>query len=172
MNKKPVEFLMDYFDYLPREGRVLDIAMGEGRNALFLAERGNIVDGVDISDKSIQIAQSEAKHSNLEINTYNLNLEKNQFKSPDCTYDAIICFYYLQRSLFPYIKKWLKKGGILIYQTFTVDNLKYQNRPRNPEHVLHENELLISFINFRMHFYRECVLNNETAVASIIAEKI
>ncbi|RMF96100.1 MAG: class I SAM-dependent methyltransferase [Candidatus Schekmanbacteria bacterium] len=171
MNKEPVKFLKDYIDYLPHKGRVLDIAMGEGRNAIFLSEAGFRVDGVEISEDSIRKALAEAERRKLKINVFRCDLEKNEFNPPDESYDAIICFYYLQRSLFQRIKKWLKKGGMLMYQTFTVENLKYQGRPRNPEHVLKENELLKSFLEFRIHFYRECVLNGETAVASLIAEK-
>ncbi len=172
MDKNPVKFLRDYVDYLPKKGKTLDIAMGEGRNAIYLAEKGNAVDGVEISSESISAAISNAKRRGVKVNIYKSDLEQNGFHADEESYNAIICFYYLQRSLFPHIKRWLKKGGIFMCQTFTVDNLKYQTRPRNPNHVLKENELLMSFVDFRVHFYRECVLDGETAVASIIAEKI
>ncbi len=48
----PAQFLMDNIDLLP-EGRVLDVAMGSGRNAVYLAKTGFDVEGVDISEEAI-----------------------------------------------------------------------------------------------------------------------
>jgi len=171
IGEEPVEFLVDNVSLLPK-GRVLDIAMGEGRNALFLAENGFMVDGIERSEEAIKTAFLRAEKRMLHLNIIKADLEKFEFNPDENSYDIIICFYYLQRTLFPFIKKWLKKNGIIVYQTFTIDNLKYQNRPKNPDHVLQHNELLKAFLDFRINFYRECVLNNETAVASLIAEKI
>ena len=51
--KEPVEFLREHIDLLPR-GKALDIAMGEGRNAVFLAKNGFDVDCCDISESAIK----------------------------------------------------------------------------------------------------------------------
>ena len=51
--KEPVGFLREHIDLLPR-GKALDIAMGEGRNAVFLAKNGFNVDGCDISEIAVK----------------------------------------------------------------------------------------------------------------------
>ena len=43
----PAKWLVDNLPILPRGGRVLDVAMGTGRNAIYLAKMGFEVDGVD-----------------------------------------------------------------------------------------------------------------------------
>src|SRR3972149_10905123 len=53
--KEPVAFLREHIDLLPR-GKALDIAMGEGRNAVFLAKNGFSVDGCDVSEVAIKKA--------------------------------------------------------------------------------------------------------------------
>jgi len=170
LGTKPVDFLVEHINELTR-GKALDIAMGEGRNAVYLAKMGYEVDGVEISEEGIKKALALAAKNKVTINAIKADLEKHEYRIEKGKYDLISCFYYLQRDLFTEIKNGLKHGGVVIYQTFTIDNLKYQNHPRNPDHVLQPNELLRFFLDFRIIFYRECVLNNETAVASIIAQK-
>ena len=98
--KEPVEFLKEHIDILPR-GKAFDIAMGEGRNAVFLAKNGFDVDGCDISETAIKKAQELAKENSVNINAFVADLET--YKLPKDTYDVIVCFYYLQRSLIPQI---------------------------------------------------------------------
>jgi cyclopropane fatty-acyl-phospholipid synthase-like methyltransferase len=50
-------------------GRVLDIAMGSGRNAVYLAKMGFDVFGVDISAENIENAQALANRFGVSINT-------------------------------------------------------------------------------------------------------
>ena len=171
LGTEPVEFLKQNINRLPK-GKALDIAMGEGRNAVYLAEAGWEVDGIEVSEAAIKKALALTAKNNVTINAIKGDLEKHECEIEKGKYDLISCFYYLQRDLFPEIKAGLKAGGMVIYQTFTVDNLKYQDHPRNPDHVLQPNELLRFFLDCRIIFYRECVLNNETAVASIIAQKV
>ena len=168
---EPVEFLVEHIGRLTK-GKALDIAMGEGRNAVYLTKKGYEVDGVEFSEEGIKKALALAQKNNVTINAIRADLEKHEHRIEKEKYDLISCFYYLQRDLFPEIKEGLKKGGMVICQTFTTDNLKYQPHPKNPDHVLQPNELFRYFLDLRIIFYRECVLNNETAVASIIAQKI
>ena len=82
----------------------------------------------------------------------------------------IICFNYLQRSLIPQIKKGIRSGGMVVYETFIVDQAQF-GRPRNPDHLLKHNELLDMFREFRCLRYREGILEERKAVASLIAQK-
>ena len=165
----PSQFLIDHVGMLPR-GRVLDIAMGSGRNSVYLAERGFWVEGVDISEESIKQAEKLAAEHKVSIQTQLADLEKDYHISPDA-YDVIICFNYLQRSLMPQIKAGLKYGGLIVYETFIVDQTEF-GKPRNPDYLLQHNELLHLFSDFRCLYYREGIIDNRKAVASLIARKI
>jgi cyclopropane fatty-acyl-phospholipid synthase-like methyltransferase len=64
----PVEFLVDNINLLP-VGKVLDLAMGEGRNALFLAEQGFAVTGIDSSEVAVQRCNDLAQERGLTLHT-------------------------------------------------------------------------------------------------------
>lgn len=167
--KEPVEFLRENIDILPT-GKVLDIAMGEGRNAVFLAKNGFDVDGCDISEIAVKKAQELAKENNVKIHAFVADLET--YKLPQDTYDVIACFYYLQRSLIPQIKQALKPGGMIIYETYTIENWERGlEGPKNKDYLLKPNELLNFFRDFKIIYYRELVLDNKKAVASLIAKR-
>ena len=167
--KEPVEFLREHIDLLPR-GKALDIAMGEGRNAVFLAKNGFNVDGCDISEIAVKKALDLAKENNVKIHAFVADLET--YKLPKDTYDVIACFYYLQRGLVPQMKEALKPGGMIIYETYTIENreLGFEG-PKNKDYLLKPNELLNLFKDLKIIYYRELVLNNKKAVASLIAKK-
>lgn len=166
---EPADFLIENLALLPR-GRVLDVAMGEGRNALYLARQGFEVDGVDISPTAVERARAAAEREGLLINATVGDLE-GSFRIPEQAYDALICFNYLQRSLFPALKAALRPGGVIIYETFIVDQAALFGKPRNPEFLLRHNELLNVFHDFRCLRYREGVFAGRGAVAGIVAVK-
>ena len=87
------------------------------------------------------------------------------------TYDVITCFNYLQRSLIPEIKDGLRSGGMVVYETFIVDQAQF-GRPKNPDYLLKHNELLEMFRDFRCLRYREGIINGQKAIAGIIAQKM
>lgn len=166
--KEPASFLRDHMHLLPI-GRALDIAMGEGRNAVFLAKKGFQVDGVDISEVALKKARRLAKEHHVSINTISADLNHYSIK-PDY-YELILNINYLQRSLIPQIKKGLKRGGAVVFETFTMDQLKNTNGPRLPkDYLLNKGELLEYFKDFKILVFRET--NNGTeALASLIAKK-
>lgn len=169
---EPSQFLVDNIQLLPA-GSVLDLAMGGGRNAVYLAQQGFTVEGVDISPSAVAAAQQLAARYNVKIKTYVADLERD-YSILQNTYDLIICFNYLQRSLFQSIKSGIKKGGMVVYETYIIDQAKY-GKPKAPEHLLNYNELLEVFREFRCLRYREGVfhiLGKPKAKASIIAQKI
>lgn len=168
-NLEPSEFLVENLGVLPR-GRVLDIAMGKGRNALYLAQQGFMVEGVDISSESVQTALHHARQNGVSIQARVADLE-NDFRIEPDAYDVIIVFNYLQRSLFPDIKSGLKKNGVVVYETFTIDQVQF-GRPSNPAFLLKYNELLDTFRDLRCLRYREGIFQNRVAKAAIVAQKM
>ena len=65
--KEPAAFLIQKMDEL-KKGKVLVLAMGEGRNAVYLAQNGFDVTGVDISEVAIEKCNRLAKERNTTVN--------------------------------------------------------------------------------------------------------
>ncbi len=173
LGKKPNPFLKKYIHLLPR-GTALDIATGEGRNAVFLAQHGFEVDAVDISEKGLRKAQKLAREKGVKINTFAVDLDRFQIEKE--RYDLIANFYFLKRRLIPRIKKGLKKKGRVIFETYILDHRGLgTGGPKQEKFFLKSNELIRFFNNFRILFYREGIFREggkRKAVASLIAEKI
>ena len=166
---QPAQFLTENIDLLPR-GRALDVAMGTGRNAIYLAKMGFDVEGVDTSYQDMDEAVARAREVGVSIKTRVEDLEKIPYIDEEA-YDLVICFNYLQRSLMPQMKNWVKLGGMLVYETFIVDHARF-GKPRNPDYLLRHNELLHIFRDFRVLRYREGIFGGKKAIASILAQKV
>lgn len=164
---EPAEFLVENIDLLPA-GRALDVAMGNGRNAIYLAARGFKVEGVEKSPDAVADALERARRAGVSITAHVVDLEKN-YAIENGAFDVIICFNYLQRSLVSQIKDGLRAGGMVVYETFIIDQRQF-GRPTNPDFLLEHNELLEMFRDFRCLRYREGIIGNK-AIAGIIAEK-
>ena len=165
---RPAKFLVENIKLLPA-GRVLDVAMGDGRNAIYLSGLGFQAEGVDISSEAVQKALEAAKAQGIELDAYAVDLEKEPFIRPE-HYDVIICFRYLQRALIPDMKKGLKAGGVVVYETYTIDQIQF-GKPKNPDFLLKPNELLNMFRDFHCIKYHEGVFEDKKATAGIIARK-
>jgi SAM-dependent methyltransferase len=166
---KPSQFLIENSELLP-SGKALDIAMGSGRNTLYLAEKGMEVEGIDISHEDIQQALDTARERGLKINARVSDTEGGKYYIEKNAYDLIICFNYLYRPLIPMIKEGLRKGGIVIYETYLIEQADY-GKPKNPAFLLKHNELLDMFRDLRCLRYREGMIAGRGFIASLVAEK-
>lgn len=167
--KKPAKFLAQNFDYIPNEGKVLDMGMGEGRNAVFLARKGYKVTGIDISSVAVKKAKMLAEEYGVRINTIVASM--NKYKIPDGSFDAIICFYYVDRELHNKMLSWLRPGGVLIYESHTDLQKTVKGNERYDEaYLLQPSELLTMFKGMRILKYEEPLHTGEFT-ASIILKK-
>jgi len=160
--------IVKQFCKLAEGTNALDIAAGNGRNALFLADQGFAVDAVDISDAGLNLFAG--KHASVRPVCADLD----HFDIPPNQYDLIINIKYLSRRLFPYIREGLKKGGILIFQTFLDSPDGGEEQPHCRDYRLRENELLHAFLSLRILLYREGKeASNKEAVqlATLVAVK-
>ena len=169
---KPNSFLKRHIHLLP-PGTALDIAAGEGRNAVFLAEHGFDVEAIDISKMALRKARALARSRGVKIKTVVANLDS--YPIEEGHYDLITVFYFLDRRLIPEIKKGLKKGEKVFFETYLTANKSLGlNGPHNPAYLLKPNELLKLFQGWRILFYREGTFKeggSRKAIASLIAEK-
>lgn len=164
--KDPIPFLVEHADLLPK-GKALDLAMGEGRNGVFLATKGFRVTGLDISETGLQKAKNLAAEHGVSIDTRVVDLEQAQLEKN--AYDVVLCTYYLQRDLFPKMKDALKPGGMILVETYTLDHQKYRPKFRT-EWLLETNELLEQFKDFKIIRY-QFEDTGQSAFASVIAQK-
>lgn len=153
--ESPSFFLRQLFDHGSWQlhpGRALDIATGKGRNALFLAEKGFRVEAIDASETALQEAQKRADEKGLRVAFRQADVTTVEFS--DTTYDMILNFNFLERSLIPKIKRALKLGGYVVFETYLVEQ-RVLGHPKNPLYLLGHNELLEFFRDFRILYYRE-----------------
>ena len=143
---------------LPR-GKTLDVATGRGRHAYFLAKHGFTVHGIDRNQEALACIDSKSREEDgLAITTEALDLETDPLNPPDLgtnTYDVILVFFYLFRPLFPQLMKALKPGGIILYETFLLENHLQRQHPGRTEFCLEPNELLKLFPEFQILHYDE-----------------
>ena len=177
--KEPAAFLEQKLDGL-KKGKALVLAMGEGRNAVYLAQNGFDVTGVDISEVAIEKCNKLAKERNTTVNAVVADL--TDYDLGEAQFDLITKFYYYEPSIFPQIIEALKPGGMFILEQFSIDHLKYRETssfgPRNPDYLIKPNELLEHFESLRILYYEDTVVeldegmhNGTAAVIRLIAQK-
>ncbi len=170
--KKPVKFLAENYHLIPSSGTILDVGMGEGRNAVFLATKGYQVTGIDISSVALKKAEDLAKEYKVTVASVLGDAKKYQFKSN--SFDAVLCFYYVDRELFPLLVNILKPGGYLYYEAYTLDQkIKSGLKDDADDYYLKSGELkeLLKNTGLKVVKYEEGVFGNEYR-ASAVARKL
>jgi dihydroneopterin aldolase len=139
--------------------KVLDVATGRGRHAAFLATQGFSVHGIDRNREALEFLDAQAQEAGgLAITTEYIDLETDDRNPPDLgteMYDVILVFFYLYRPLFPQLIKALKPGGVILYETFLLENHLLRQHPRRKEFCLEPNELLTLLQGFQILHYDE-----------------
>ncbi len=153
------------------EGPILDLACGRGENGLFVAGLNLPVILADRSPEALAEARRKAEERGLTAQYWEVDLETGQNPLPEEHYRAILAFRYLYRPLIPAIRKAIRKGGILIYETFTSEQPKY-GHPHNPDYLLNAGELAGWFQDWQIIHYFEGLLENpRRAMAQIVCRK-
>ena len=144
-------FLTAMLSRIPR-GVALDVAAGRGRNALALARAGLAVVAVDRSREAMRSLGATARTERLAIWPVVANLDNFHLK--DESFDAIVNINFLDRALFPNFIRALRPGGILIADTFLVDQAAISH-PRDPRFLLGHGELRALADGLEIEEYRE-----------------
>lgn len=179
----PNNFLAENYQYFPEGGKILCLAEGEGRNAVFLAKQGFRVTAVDQSaagqKKALQLAEKNQVNIDYELgdlNDYDLGEEK---------WDAIVSISAhtppaTRERLHKAIIKGLKPGGIFLLEGYNKQQLNYNSGgPKNEDMLFSLEELQNDFAEFtllhaqnRLREVNEGVYHNGIAsVTQIIAKK-
>jgi len=121
LNSEPNGFLVEMVK-ARKPGKALDVAMGQGRNAIWLAQQGWDVTGFDPADQAIATARANAQRFGLTIHTEITTME--QFNFGENQWDLVLLSYAGCSELAAKIEKALKPGGIVVEEAFHTDALK------------------------------------------------
>jgi SAM-dependent methyltransferase len=107
-------------------GRALDLGSGEGRNALWLAERGWGVTGVDFSAVGVAKADRVARRRGLQVDWVVADLRS--FHPPASTYDLVVQFFVHfpspeRRALLRRAAEALRPEGVMLVVGYDVSHL-------------------------------------------------
>ena len=105
------------------EGNALDIAMGQGRNALYLASRGWEVTGFDVSREGVAVAQREAARRNLTLEAR--VAAHDEFEYGSAAWDLIVMTYALvpvtDADFATMLVDSLRPDGLIVIESFVTD---------------------------------------------------
>jgi SAM-dependent methyltransferase len=127
--KEPNYFLKSCQQILPRRGRALAVADGEGRNGVWLAEQGLAVVSLDFSPAAQNKARALATERGVEV-TF-VGADVHVWDYPHADFDVVVEIFAqfsppAQRAIkWRGMRRALKSGGVLIVQGYTPKQLQY-----------------------------------------------
>ena len=181
--REPDPFVMEahknYLQPLLRENLApdadtgLDLAGGAGHHAIWLAQQGWRMTLADWSETALEIAKEKSAANTLPLEIVQgpaLDVV-TQSAQQGRRFGFVLVSFFLDRAVLPWLPKILIPGGILLYRTYTEDNERLGNPrgPRNPEHLLHSQELLDVYRGMKILHYNETVTSK--GVTELIAQQ-
>ena len=151
--EEPNNYLKEQLEKL-NAGKILFPAEGEGRNAVFAAKIGWKAVAFDISDEGKNKALQLAQANNVMIDYKVGAIESLDFKKDE--FDAIALIYAhfpaaIKSSYHKMLNQYLRKGGIVIFEAFSKNHLKYiakNERVGGPKEI----EMLFSIDEIKADF--------------------
>lgn len=179
---EPNDFLMEMVDKLPK-GKVLCIAEGEGRNAVWLSQQGFEVTAVDASKVGMKKAEQLAEEKKVSIKTVHADLAN--FDIGVKQWDAIVSIFChlpppLRRIVHKRCVEGLRSGGIMLLEAYTPQQLEYKTGgPPVAEMMMDSATLKEEFEELEFIYLQECVRdihegefhNGTGAVVQAVAKK-
>ncbi|MFN4004060.1 MAG: class I SAM-dependent methyltransferase [Hylemonella sp.] len=140
--------------------RVLCVADGEGRNSVWLAQQGLVVDAFDIAERGVAKARRLAQQAGVQVH-YSV-ADCDAYDYGEARYDGVAAIFVqfadpaLRTRLFGHIERCLKPGGVLILQGYTPRQLEYKTGgPPRVEHLYTEAMLRDAFARMDILELRE-----------------
>lgn len=147
-SEEPNVFLVEKVGGM-KPGRALDLGCGEGRNALWLAERGWAVTAVDFSEVAVERGRHWANRRGLEVD-FRVS-DVTEFDPEPESYDLVIVFYMqlpkdAVRNVLGRAVEAVARGGTLLVVAHDLDNLEHgYGGPPTPG-VLYTTDLVLDSI--------------------------
>jgi tellurite methyltransferase len=149
---EPEPFVKEMLPRLAHGGLAIDIAAGRGRHSVILADHGLRVVAIDYSQEAIAALAKLVERPCGAIWPALADLDTFPIKSESA--DLIVNVNYLERGLFPKFTQALKPGGMLLADTFLIDQAAL-GHPRNPRFMLDHYELRGLLEGLELLCYRE-----------------
>ena len=157
---QPNKFLASQAALFRPGQRVLDIACGEGRNSVWLAQRGCQVLGIDISPLALKKARRLADDNKVEVEFLQADVRRWLWRPGEL--DAVVSIFIQfaapgeRASLFEGIQRALKPGGVLVLQGYTPKQLEYKTGgPPQAAHLYTESMLREALAGLELVHLRE-----------------
>ena len=132
-------------------GAALDVGMGQGRNAIYLAQHGWNVTGFDPAEKAVALANQTAKQLGVRLTTVVQGSE--EFDFGENRWDLVLLSYVSVRDVADRVVRALKPGGIVVVEAFHRDVTRL--RPVGGGVVFDSNELPRIFSSLRVLRYED-----------------
>jgi SAM-dependent methyltransferase len=132
-------------------GKALDVGMGQGRNALWLAQHGWDVTGFDPAERAVALARANATKLGVKLTTEIKGYEEFNFGQD--RWDLILLSYVGGREMNEVVTRSLRPGGIVILEAFHRDAAKAT--PIGPAVVFDSAEVPTLFRSLRVVRYEE-----------------
>ncbi|WP_299496976.1 class I SAM-dependent methyltransferase [uncultured Shewanella sp.] len=134
----PNVFLKENLDKLPK-GKVLSLAEGEGRNAVFMAKQGYQVTAVDSSIVGIEKAKRLAEKQGVHVNFIHADLAHFDIEYEQ--WDAIVSIFcplpaLIRQALYKKLSRGLKQGGVFVLEAYRPEQLQYGTGGGNVSEVM------------------------------------
>jgi SAM-dependent methyltransferase len=150
---EPNAFLKAQASLLPKTGKALAIADGEGRNGVWLAEQGLDVLSVDFSPKAQAKAKALAERRGVPVRF--LTADVTAWDWPTAAFDVVAVIFIQfcgppeRRRIFAGIRQALKPGGLLLLQGYRPEQIAYgTGGPSEVENLYTEAMLREEFASF------------------------
>jgi SAM-dependent methyltransferase len=172
--ERPAEWLVEHEALLTGGGRALDVACGDGRNALYLAQLGYMVDAIDVSDVAIDAVRATVRARGLTMTITACVVDLEREPLPAGPYDVIVMLNFLQRDLFTPLAQALAPGGLLLFETLARSHVDELGHSFNPDYLVEPGELLQAFGGLEVVDHHEGVAQRSGSprgVAGIVARR-
>jgi SAM-dependent methyltransferase len=151
----PEPSVLEMLPLMPH-GIALDVAAGTGRNAFPLARIGIKVVAADFSETGMRAISELARRERLPIAPVVADLEETFPFRPE-SFDVVVNVTFLDRALVPHLKSALRRGGVLLFDTFLIDQAA-SGHPRDPRFLLKHYELRELLGDMELLRYREGIV--------------
>lgn len=169
--KEPDPFLTQIIHRL-QKGKTLDLGMGEGQNAVFLAAKGHSVKGIDISSTAVEHAQQLAGEKGLEIQVERTDLDLLVLGLMEYDNILMVDFKPPIKRYYSEIVRALKQGGTLLVKSFMDAEMTEALGPEDgyKNYYYYSNELISNFGDLKILYYNEDKVNGRKVV-QLLAQK-
>lgn len=157
---EPNDFLRAHAASIPAGGKVLCLAEGEGRNAVFLAQQGYQVTAVDSSD--VGLAKAAALASARGVHIHCVHADLADFALGEQAWDGIVSIFChlpspVRQPLYAALARSLRPGGVFLLESYTPAQLAFNTGgPKDVDMLVDADTLRQELPGLQFSLLEEC----------------